>query len=236
MREITFTDDELTVAARQVVQALADSLPEPSEYERPFEYSDDFLAKMDRMIKYQRRREMAKRVAQRAASVALAFLIGASTWLAADAEARATFLTWVREVYEDSFIYRYFIARSEEELCNYEITSLPEGYMQTVFENDGESCFQLYQCGDSTITLFYYRMQEGWEHIVKDKNSDSGIVAKNVHVAGVPADLYEYKDGASASELIWVIEKDGIVFHISGFLQENELIEIAESVSLKKYN
>lgn len=234
MREITFTDDELTVAARQVVQALADSLPEPSKYERSFEYSDDFLAKMDRMIKAQRRREMAKRVAHRAASVALALLIGASTWLAADAEARATFLSWVREVYEDSFVYRYFIAGSEEELCNYEITSLPEGYMQTVFENNGESCVQLYQCGDSTITLFYYRMQEGWEHIIKDKNSNGEIVAKNVLVAGVPADLYEYKDGVSASELIWIAEKDEIVFHISGFLREHELIEMAESVSLKK--
>ena len=44
---------------------------------------------------------------QRIASIILVCLIACSAWLTVDAEARAAFFGWVKEIYETYFVYRF---------------------------------------------------------------------------------------------------------------------------------
>lgn len=223
-----FSDDELHQAAKLVVKSMMDSLPRSENCHH--EFSPEFLAKMEKIIIQQRSKEARDRIARRVASFALALLIGAGAWLTVDTDARAAFLTWVREVYEDSFIYRYFGEKQQEMLPDYDITDLPEGYSQTSVENDGNMCIKLYENSDRAFIFMYYQMQDGWEHIVSEKEADIDCLWKEIEITGNPADLYYYKNETSASELIWINEKTGIVFHLTGFFTETDLINMAESI------
>lgn len=228
MARDSFSDEELRQAAKIVVKAMMASVPRSEDCHH--EFSPEFLAKMDKLIKKQRRKEAWARNTRRVASFALALLIGASAWLTVDTDARAAFISWVREVYEDSFVYRYFGEKQQETLPDYEISELPGDYAKIVSDNNGETCMQLYQSEESTITLFYYQMQDGWEHIVTDKEPDPNITLTEVFVSGNPADLYQYENGSSAAELVWISDDDGIVFHLTGFLDEATMIQMAESI------
>lgn len=231
MHKITYTDDQLRRASGVIARALEKSLPDPSECVAPFDYSQDFLDKMDKLIRKARRRDMVRLVAQRVASVILAVLIGASAWLTVDTEARAAFVSWVREVYEDSFVYRYFGEKPEEGLQEYEITALPEGYELATTDCTHTMHIKLYQHEDSAIMLVYYQNHEGRSHII-EKRDEFDCEWKEVYVNGIVSDYYDLKDDALANELLWIDERDGMVFHLSAYLEESEMVRIAESIKI----
>lgn len=230
MRKITFTDEELKIAAGQVVKTLVDSLPDPSELEQPFEYSPEFLEKMDKLIKQERRRETRARISRRVASFALALLACASVWLTIDVEARAALFSWAREVYEESFIYRFFGEKPKEGLQEYEITQVPEGYVQVASDGNETMQVRVYQRDDDSLFLMYYQMQDGWEQVIKPKNPDTNFKWKQTTVNGIVADMYSYDNCEYANELVWIDEAKGTVFHLSARLEEDDLIGVAESI------
>lgn len=228
MHKITYTDDQLKRASGVIARALEKSLPDPSECVAPFEYSQDFLDKMDKLIRKVRRRNTVRIASQRVASVILAVLIGASAWLTVDTEARAAFVSWVREVYEDSFIYRYFGEKPEEGLQEYEIAALPEGYELVTADCTDSMHIKLYQSGDSSMMLIYYQHHDGRTHIVESRE-EFDCQYKEVFVNGISADYYDLEDDAFANELLWVDEENSVVFHLSAYLGDAEMIRIAES-------
>lgn len=229
MSKTTFTDKELKIAAGDVVAAFSATLPSPDEYEQPFEYSSEFLSRMDVLVKRSRKRDAWTRAAQRAASIIIAFLIGSGVWLAVDVDARAAFITWIREVYEDSFVYNYFAEEPMDELRSYEIGVLPDGYVKGRDERHDSLHIKEYRYEENVITLLYYQMMEGRSHIVFDY-SEFECFWETVEVGDIVADLYISTTGMGANELIWIDEEKGIVFEISAFLNKEKLISLAESI------
>lgn len=165
MNQIHLTDEALERAAASVRRAMLDSLPPPSRCEH--EFSALFQAKMRSLLdRYDLRRRM-RTAAQRAAVVILALLVSAGVWLGVDAEARAAFSVWVREVCGEHILYRFFGAPAANTLPVYRITWLPEGYEQVDVYSSGEVYDVFYQKGNDMMHSFvfdYRFVQNGFRY------------------------------------------------------------------------
>lgn len=113
-------------AARLEYSDLIDELPEQ-------DFSSDFEKKMKKLVR-RANHPIRYRVVQTAACILLASLLSGCTVLAVSPEAREAFLGWVREVYENAFIYHFYGEKQgDQELLQetetfYRPTWVPEGY------------------------------------------------------------------------------------------------------------
>ena len=223
------SDEQLREAARKVEESMLASLPEPEECEATF--SPEFERKMEKLL---RRVEhpIRKRIMKAVACLLLVFLVGGGSVLTFSVEARATFVGWVREVYEMYFSYHY---TGEDKLAPQDIiycpTWLPSGY-EIVSENDTEFPIYIFYenaLGD-LITFSCFTNVESME-IQIDRDQ---IEVQSVLVGDIMASLYVEQDKDDANILIWPDDEKGVIFSITAALDSEDLIKIAESVQPKE--
>ena len=229
MKQYSFTDDDLRLAAASVCASMVNAVEAIPGGEH--EYSDSFLEKMDALVALDKRRSKRRHVWHRVASVFLAFLLGASIFLATNPEARATFLAWVREVYENSVIYRFFGSESAV-LPRYEITWMPEGFVlvdeQTI--DSDELRFFYYIYGDDDFSFQYSQMFEGTATALYNPN---GVPDAEVcDINGMKGYFYPADDFSSMNTLIWMDEARNVVLTINSTLEKSVILHIADSVIL----
>lgn len=167
---------------------------------------------------------------QRVASIFLAMLIGASVCLSVNTQARAAFVQWVREVYEEYILYRYFSTPQDDTLPTYEITALPDGYILTDSITDETSCIQIFEQGDSVI-LFLYRF------VSSDTQTEiflGDYQYESIQFGSVFYDFYAPEDKNFSNELLWFDNQNHMEFQLSSFLDKTEMVEIAASVTRPK--
>lgn len=224
--KIELTDEVLRDAAIHVRQAMLDSLPADNEYRH--EFSPKFEAKMEKLLKQAKRRYHIGRITQQAAAIALAALVGISTWLAVDTEARAAALRWVREIYENSVIFHFFGDEDANADLSYEPTWLPDGCIRETENSNAVGKTIVYHDINDELLLFRcYRIHDGFQG---QSIFDSEFEIKTAEVNGMNAEFYIPSDPAESSELSWIDEEIGVVFSVIGYLSENDLLRIAESV------
>lgn len=222
---MNYTDAELKEAAAIVRKALLESLPDTMEYTP--DYSSAFLEKMGRLIVKTKRRVHFIDVASRIVAVILIFLFCSSVWVLSSVDARAFFKAWIREVYEGSFIYRYFVELQNDELKNYDFTELPSGYIEIVNERNDTSHFKMYQKDESIISFMYYKMNDGTVQKVFAAKGEKIIIDENI------ADIYVSEDG-QVYDLVLINEKDGVVFWISSDVEKELLVNLAKSIEERR--
>lgn len=220
------SDERLREAARKVEESMLASLPEPEECEATF--SPEFERKMERLL-HRADHPIRKRIMKAVACFLLAVLVGGGSVLTFSLEARATFVTWMKEVYETHFVYRLF--RSDQESSSnsvYRPTWVPldfemisetilDSASTIVYKNDANeivvfTCFQ--DTGSATFQI------EG-DHIES---------CSQVFINGISADMYLDSEEGESNVIIWADEGEGTMFRISAPFGENELVRMAESI------
>lgn len=228
--KIQLTDEVLRDAAIHVRQAMLDSLPADNEYYHQF--SPQFEAKIAKLHNQTKRRYSIGRFVQRAAAVALAALVGISTWLAVDDGARAATLRWMREIYENSIIFHFFGNKNENANLSYEPAWLPNGCIrETENSNAAGKTIVYHDVNDELLFFRCYKMHDGLQG---QSIFDSDFEVKSAEVNGMNGEFYIPNDPAESSELSWIDEELGIIFSVIGYLSEDDLLKIAESVYLIK--
>lgn len=209
-------------AARQEYGSLMEELPE-------HDFSQEFERKMQKLI-CRTNHPIWHRMMRAVACLLLALLLSAGAVLTVSPEARAAFTGWVREVYETSFIYRFF-GTEPETLGNviFRPTYVPDGWQikeesvsvdlitTIVYRNDA---------GDFTAFSYFPRGISPTIQVVGDGRE----IYRHISVNGMSAELYLDQDEGEANVLLWKDEKEGALFCMSSPLGETELIKIAESV------
>ena len=226
MQKFEISDRALKEAAGAVVTSLLGTLPEPEELAHDF--SDGFEEKMRLVIAKEKRHSAFRKFGRRAAAVILAALVGMGAWLAVDQESRAMVSQWIRTVYESSVIYRFFGAAPEGELPDYRPAWVPDGYVEVQSLHTGWEQVLVYQSSDSAFTLTYYWMDDTGIDILDGTSTKS----KAVSVQGDPGYYYPSAGPGSTNDLIWTDESSGLVFILSAYLPEHDILHIAESVEL----
>lgn len=231
--EFSFTDDDLRQAAHALSRRMMASLPAPEDcHEKP---SQTLQRKIDRLITRDLRRSTIQRISRRVASILLCVLIGCSTWLAIDAEAREAFVLWVREVYENSILYRYFNESEQVEdatisLPTFIISPLPDGYTEITTMGDDYVRMAIYESPDGTIMLSYQQATVSTQTEIF--NTEAECI--ETHVGKFDALFYNFTNPETLNELVWVDEDNRIAFRLIANLGETEIVSIAEAVKITK--
>lgn len=221
------TDEMLRAAAAEADQAILDSLPLPEECCHPF--SLRFERKMKRLIR-RKSHPVAYKFLQTAACILAVVILGGTTWLSVDTQARAMFFSWVKETYESYVSYRFAGESSSEAPAeNYEPSWLPEGFKIKTQNISGNNTFLVYTNGkDDMITFMAIH---GSDSVGLFITSDYESV-KPTMVGDVQGDYYQAGDPENANGLVWQPTNQDMIFCITAPLPEETMVKIAESVKI----
>lgn len=219
---MNITDEMLRQAAPLARDAMLASLPEPEDC--PADCSPRLRRRLDRMLRRQRHPALYRTVGQIAACF-LAVLVLGGGWLEADQEARASFFQWTRQVYETQIVYRF--AGEPAEGGVYRVGWVPEGY--TVWKILDSSIGYVNE-NDQLLWFSYGSMQEGSSLYIVEADH---ATMYPVEINGIPGEFYVY-DNDTANVLVWLDETSGMCFSIGGFLDESDILHMAESIYLEE--
>lgn len=218
------TDEMLAKAAKQVAEAMKASLPNPDECHH--EFSPTFEQKMRRLILQTERRRHIHKCFQSVAVACLAVVISLSMWLAIDTEARATLIQWIKTVYENSVVYEFFRSGERQAETNYRLGWVPEGYtLETVVS--GEVVTTIIYQGNMDIIYFTYEHPENGAQ-TELFPGDSNVEA--IQVNGMQGEFYLAQNPSESNSIVWFDERSNILLSISGFIDKETMIQIAENV------
>ena len=238
------TDQELDTLMRRV---LLDSLKLDAEStasgELAFEPTARYQRQMAEMVKdplkWERRRArpLWKNVAQKAAVILLVFSLSLGSLMAVSPTVRAAVVRWVTEWYETHVVYRFSGEQLSGEMPQYEITNLPEGYAVDVskriewpeyisftYHNSNEE-------NDQGIIFDYTYMSQGG--VADFVTEDSETIS--VTVNGLEGEMFLTDDWENARNTItWFDPQTNIQFSLNANVSQDDILHIAESVSLLK--
>ena len=184
-----------------------------------------------------RARPIWKKAIQKIAVILLVFSLSLGSLMAVSPTVRAAVIRWVTEWYDTHITYRYLGEQITDEMPQYEITDLPEGYV----EAEGErvewpsyvSIIYRNQSDDNAqwIYLRYIYMQQGTISNFEIENAD--VLPATVN--GLDGQLYLARNPEqSDSTITWIDPDKNILFAVDAALDANDILHIAESVSLMK--
>ena len=236
------TDQELDTLMRRV---LLDSLNLDAEstasgelaFEPTPRYQRQIAAMLSDPLKWaqKRARPLWKNVAQKIAVILLVFSLSLGSLMAVSPTVRAAVVRWVTEWYETHVVYRFSGEQIADEMPQYEVTDLPEGYAETERVEWPSYVSIIYQNVNdenaSWIYLQYIYMQQGASSNFGIENADIIPVTVN----GLEGQLYLTRDTEGAdSTITWIVPDENMLFAVSAALNANDILHIAESVSLVK--
>ena len=236
------TDQELDTLMRRV---LLDSLKLDAEStasgELAFEPTPRYQRQMAAMVKdplkWERRRArpLWKNVAQKAAVILLVFSLSLGSLMAVSPTVRAAVVRWVTEWYETHVVYRFSGEQLSGEMPQYEITNLPEGYVEDERVDWPTYISIIYRKANDEnapwIYLRYVYMQQGTVNNIGTEGADIIPVTVN----GIEGQLYLARNpDESDSTITWIDPDKNIAFIVDAALDADSILHIAESVSLVK--
>lgn len=223
MRE-HLTDAELVQAARKVREAMLSSLV--SDDADDFPVSETFIRDMNRIAEQTRQRWKTARLVRQVAAVFAVVLLSTTVWLSANVQARTALGSWIREQYEQSFIYKFFSEQTADRSSHYAPTWLPEGYTLVSSTNLDTIRSQVYSNGDNKMYFDYLYASDGTQGAIF-----TDIPPIQVRINNIIGDFYESRTELETNELVWYDEGSGILFTLSSFQDQQVMVRIAESVT-----
>lgn len=219
------TDEMLTQAAAELANAINESLPAPEECNH--HYSTRFARKIKRLI-YKANHPIQHRILRSVASILLVVLLGLSSVLAVNVEAREVFFGWIREQYESFYEYFFEGQPSEVEPTTYYPGWMPDDYVyQTTLEIDGGMIY-IFVNSDGAIAQFSYTTSATTSSVFVE-NADYEY--QEVAINGMQGELYISPSEHTRSELLWIDNTSNTLFCISAIADTDDLIKAAESVT-----
>ena len=198
-------------------------------------YQRQIAAMLKDPLKWERRRArpLWKNVAQKAAVILLVFSLSLGSLMAVSPTVRAAVVRWVTEWCETHIVYRYSGEQITGEMPQYEITDLPEGYIEDERVNWPSYVSVVYQNKDTgkTIYLDCTYMQQG---SASDYVTD-GVEVVPVTVNGLSGQLFLTDDWENKwNTITWIDAERNLQFEIDANVNRDVILHMAESVSLVK--
>ena len=145
--------------------------------------------------------------------------------------ARTAMVRWVVERPGNDIDYVYAGEQSPEALPQYEITALPEGFVETE-RNTAPSLVDVIYENESGDILYldYIYMHQG--ALTSFNISDADVF--DVTVGQLPGTFFKARTPGNMSTLRWIDQDLNLHFSVGGCFEKDVLLHIAESVSLCK--
>ena len=198
-------------------------------------YQRQMAAMLSDPLKWARKRARPiwKSALQKVAMILLVFTLSLGSLMAVSPTVRAAVVRWVTEWYETHIVYRYSGEQIIGEMPQYEITDLPEGYIEDERVNWPSYVSVVYQNKDTgkTIYLDCTYMQQG---SASDYVTD-GVEVVSVIVNGFSGQLFLTDDWENKwNTITWIDAERNLQFEIDANVNRDVILHMAESVSLVK--
>lgn len=224
------TDEMLRVAARESLEDYVNSLERDYDPNHPHQFSKAFEKKINK-LKRRANHPFSYRVLRRVASVVLAILVGGSVWLTVDLEARAAFIGWIKDICGTFFTYQYsdnIDANADQ--TKYRPGWVPKDYSEVFSDDDDSGGNVLYENASGGYLQFSYIIKQSESSLFIDNEN---ITKYTISINGNPADYLKSSTIEKSDSIVWINEKEHL-FYLAGFLEQDELVKIAESVEIIK--
>lgn len=172
-----------------------------------------------------------QRIARRVAIILITCAVAIGGIMAISPTARAAVIRWIVEWYENNIDYQFMGGQNTEALPQYEITELPDGYVETVRDTASGLVAVTYenQTGD-VIYLNYAFMHQGTLSSFDMENADVFDIRVN-HLDGK---FFRSRTPENLNTLTWIDPDQNLQFIIDGHFEYDVLLHIADSISLCK--
>lgn len=223
------TDEMLREAARESLEDYVNSLERDYDPAHPHQFSKEFEKKIER-LKRRAKHPVFYKTMHRVASIVLAILVTGSAWITVDAEARAAVVGWVKEIYETYFVFRHDgITDTNAESADYRPMWIPDGYSEFRVNTSETRTVVIYTNDVGEMIRFnFIQNPDETDWFIDVSQSD----IKNAIVNGNKANLLIARNSNEANGIAWV--SADTAFYVTGFVDEKDLVRIAESVEVIK--
>lgn len=223
------TDEMLREAAEKSSEVYVRYLEQDYNPECQHDFSKNFERRMKKICR-KANHPFLYRSLHRIASILLAMALGGIVWLSVDIEARASLFGWFKEIYETYIVYRFEGNHVENTAPEeYRPTWMPDGYEEFYTSNAIDDYTVVYANDiGQALTFSYSRDTTGSVWYV----ANTMISTKQVYVNGMVADILLADSPDISNTIVWT-DSQNTAFYISGFLDEADLIRMAESVQKK---
>lgn len=229
------TDQELDQMLRR---ALLDATAQEAEAlpQEPPELSPRHGRSMRAMLRdplawaRSRRRPALRTAARHAAAVLLVLVLSAAVLVTVSPQVRADITRWVAEQTGNVLDFQFRSDSPAQPIPQYQITALPEGYVETERTDALDAGNVTYKNSDGdTILLDYAYMQDGALHRIILNDTDT---MSDIRVSGMPGKLIISTEEKSFDCILWIDAAQNLQFTITAAAEESVIIAMAESVSL----
>lgn len=218
------TDEMLEQAAEEFANAIDMSLPDPSECTHQF--SHRFERKMQRLIRRVEHPALY-RTLRSAACIVLVMMIGFGSILTVSVEARAAVFSWVKQQYDNFYVYFFDGKANVAEYVKYSPGWMPEGCVfVTSYETAGGEVY-IYTDADDTLIQFSYTSDPSKGNLYVD-GVDYHV--EQIEVNNCKGEVYLSDDASKTNGIIWNDETNTVLFSVSGNFKKETLIKIAEAI------
>ncbi len=220
------TEKMLREAAEKASEALTAYYERDYDPDKPLEIPPEFEKKIER-LKRRAKHPVFYKTMHRVASIVIAILITGGAWITVDAEARAAFVGWVKEVYGTFFVYRYSDEVTDAAETNtYRPEWIPDGYTEIYADDASDGGSVLYENADGKYLQFFYVVKPNESNLFVE-NTDA--IKHPIAVNGQPGDYIKSNNPEMPDSIVWANEREHL-FYVAGYLTENELVQFAESI------
>lgn len=220
---MSMSREDVKRAFREAASVEFRSIP-TDDSEIDFEFSKEFERKMDKLIKKERtlHSRFLNGTAKRIAVIAAALIILFAATFSISA-ARIPIIEFFVKVY-DTFTEYFFEGNKNETIeKEYEITSLPEGFVLEDSFSDEQTVINKYRNSDNDFISFSQSVDPNLSFQIDDEHSKD----TTVNISGNQVYLYSLDDSICA---VWI--ESGYAFKIVcyGNFEESAVLDLIESV------
>lgn len=177
-----------------------------------------------------RRRPALRTAARHAAAVLLVLVLSAAVLVTVSPQVRADITRWVAEQTGKVLDFQFRGDSPAQPIPQYQITALPEGYVETERTTNDWITHVEYTCADKNwITFSYVYMHDGASTGFSLSDGDK---VQDVTVGNLPGKLILAQDPEVKNALIWIDSAQNLQFSIIADVDESVIIAMAESISL----
>ena len=198
----------------------------PLDRENPHQFSQRFLDRMEPVLQAAREEEQGGRKRRRRAMKTTATLLAAALGATVAMAYVVHYFQMVRYDHEKYSFVRYQEVGTGDrsaEFVPYHITYVPDGFSQTQNRLTESSFQEKYENEEGRIISFYQKRIEDAEFFIDTENIESQEILLNEEQSASYMMYEEY------SSIYW--NDDEYLFLVSGRINKNILVKIAESVA-----
>lgn len=168
--------------------------------------------------------------ARHAAAVLLVLVLSAAVLVTVSPQVQADITRWVAEQTGNVLDFQFRGDSPAQPIPQYQITALPEGYVETERTDSFAAGNVTYKNSDGDMILLDYAyMQDGASSRFVLNDTDT---MSDIRVSGMPGKMILSTEEKNFDCILWIDAAQNLQFTITAAAEESVIIAMAESVSL----